>query len=352
MIPPMRTWTQSAILVLVTLLAAAPAPQDGKLAVGSDAPGSLNSQVEFLVGGDAAGIKKDSVGVVHFWSPDGGDAAGAFGKLSELQRSYGPRGLAVIGVCLAPVEEARELVQSRQSLIDYVVACPKKDDDAAKRAWVDGAGKEASSVTFVMGRTGKILYIGSVSDAGFDRVVRLAIANRYDPDAERRAQPALKAARDSAKRRNYKEAVGHYEKALADGAYRVETGMECWRMLAEQANDAAGAKKFLLAQVEGMSSDRTDLAEAVRYMASEPSIRKRDLETAQVAADKLKALPGADDDPDALSAMAALAAAKGDMAAAVDLQYSAWMSAGPADKPALQRTLETYEKKAGAAGPK
>lgn len=352
MIPPMRTWTQTAVLALGALLSVAAAPQDGKVAVGSDAPDSLNSQVEYLVGGESAGLRKDTVCVVHFWSPEGGDAAAAFGRLSELQRSYGPRGLVVIGVCMAPVEEARELVQSRQSLIDYPVACPKKDDDSAKRAWIEGAGKDLLPVTFLIGRSGKVIHIGSASDTEFGRIVRLAIANRYDPDAERRAQPALKAARDSAKRRNFKEAVGHYEKALADGAYRVETGMECWRMLAEQANDAAGARKFLLAQLEGMSSDRPDLAEAVRYMASEPSIRKRDLETAQVAADKLKALPGTDDDPDALSAMAALAAAKGDMAAAVDLQYSAWMSAGPAEKPALQRMLETYEKKAGAAGPK
>ena len=44
-------------------------------------------------------------------------------------------------------------------------------------------------------------------------------------------------------------------------------------------------------------------------------------------------------------ALATLAAAQGDFAAAAEMQYDAWMAASPAAKPAIKRALDVYESK-------
>jgi len=67
--------------------------------------------------------------------------------------------------------------------------------------------------------------------------------------------------------------------------------------------------------------------------------------------DKLKAVPSSKDDPEALSAMAAVSAARGDFSAAAEIQYDAWMSATPASKPAFKRALDVYEGQAKVATP-
>jgi hypothetical protein len=50
--------------------------------------------------------------------------------------------------------------------------------------------------------------------------------------------------------------------------------------------------------------------------------------------------------------MAAVAAAKGDWAAASDMQYDAWMAAPPTSKPALKKALDTYEERRDKAASK
>jgi hypothetical protein len=49
--------------------------------------------------------------------------------------------------------------------------------------------------------------------------------------------------------------------------------------------------------------------------------------------------------------MAAVSAARGDFAAAAEIQYDAWMTAAPASKPAFKRALDVYEGQAKVAKP-
>jgi hypothetical protein len=98
--------------------------------------------------------------------------------------------------------------------------------------------------------------------------------------------------------------------------------------------------------IDGIKTDKYALIEAANFLATDTTIKKRDLDAAQVVADKLKALPGTKDDPDSLAAMAAVSAGRGNYADAAEVQYDAWMAAAPAAKPAFKRSLDTYEAKA------
>jgi hypothetical protein len=46
-----------------------------------------------------------------------------------------------------------------------------------------------------------------------------------------------------------------------------------------------------------------------------------------------------------MSAIAAVAAARGDWAAAADMQYDAWMAAPPSVKDGFKKALDTYEER-------
>jgi len=131
----------------------------------------------------------------------------------------------------------------------------------------------------------------------------------------------------------------------------VQYGFENWRMLNEQANDAAGAKSYIKALIDRVATDKYALMECANYLATDTGGQKRDLDAAQYAVDKLKAVSGAKDDPEALAAMATVSAARGDYAAAAEIQYDAWMSAVPASKPAFKRALDVYEGQAKVAKP-
>ena len=77
----------------------------------------------------------------------------------------------------------------------------------------------------------------------------------------------------------------------------------------------------------------------------DPEVKPRSVETAE----RLLEVLGTKGGPKGLAVQAMVAAAKGDMAKAIELQTDAWMGAIPADKPALKRALDEYRGAASRA---
>ena len=266
--------------------------------------------------------------------------------LTELQKDLGGNGLQIIGISDEPVDLVSNFVKEKGSSMDYTVATEKKDAHTVHERWMKAAGKDTIPTAFVINRAGKVVHIGNPLEDNFDRIVKMTVANRYDPELMQRVEPTIAAARRAAKQRNFKEASALYQKAIAEGPSTLLLyGFENWRMLNEQANDPAGAKAYLKGLIDGLASDKYAMIEAATYLATDTGIQKRDLDSAQYASDKLKAIGGSKDDPDALAAMATVSAARGNFAAAAELQYDAWMGASPASKPAFKKDLDRYEGK-------
>ena len=349
----MRNTLTTAVASLVLALSFAPgahAQEEKKLKVGAAAPDALGQYLEFVKGDAVQAFSTDKVYVVEFWATWCGPCKRSIPHLSELQKDLGGNGLQIIGISDEPVDLVTRFVKEKGSSMEYTVATEKKDAHTVHERWLKAAGKDTIPTAFVVSRAGKIVYIGNPLEDNFDRVVKMTVANRYDPELTQRVEPTISAARRAAKQRNFKEASALYEKAIAEGpSTLLQYGFENWRMINEQANDAAGAKAYLKGLIDGLAKDKFAMIEAANYLATDTGIQKRDLDSAQYAADKLKALPGAKDDPEALAAMASVSAARGDFAAAAEMQYDAWMGASPASKPALKKDLETYERKSKGA---
>jgi thiol-disulfide isomerase/thioredoxin len=324
-----------------------------KLKVGSKPPEGLADHIDWVKGEPIASLDGDKVFVVEFWATWCPPCKKSIPHLTSLQRDLGPRGLEIIGVSDEPFDVVKKFVAEKGSSMDYKVVTVKKDDKELHYKWIKASGQTGIPVAFVIGRKGTIVHIGNPLDPDFERVVRLTLANRYDPELNSRVEPTIAAARSAVKRRNFKEASGLYAKAIAeDPVTLLDYSFECWRMLREQAMDEAGAKSYIRGMIDGLKGDRYALIDTATYLASDPSIKDRDLDAARYAGEKLKAVKDSSQDPDVLAALASVAAATGDFAAAAEMQYDAWMAAVPSAKPALKRTLESYESKSKGAAAK
>lgn len=351
----MRTTLAAAIASLALALSFSPAAhaqEEKKFKVGVEPPAGFADHLEFIQGDKVETFSKDKVYVVEFWATWCPPCKRSIPHLTELQKDYGARGLQIIGVSDEPVDLVKKFVKEKGSAMDYTVATQKKDDTFIAEKWMQATGQKGIPCAFVIARTGKLVHIGNPLDPNFDSVIKMTLANRYDPELLNRVEPSIAAARKAAKLRNYKEASGLYEKAITEGpSTLIQYGFENWRMLNEQANDTAGAKAYIKSLIDRVSTDKYALMECANYLATDTGGQKRDLDAAQYAVDKLKSVSGAKDDPEALSAMAAVSAARGDFAAAAEIQYDAWMTAAPASKPAFKRALDVYEGQAKVAKP-
>lgn len=341
-------FTAAASLALALSFASGAHAQDEKkLEVGGTPPEGFADHLEFVQGDKVETFSKDKVYVVEFWATWCGPCKRSIPHLTELQKDLGSRGLEIIGVSDEPVDLVKKFVKEKGSAMGYTVATQKKDDTFIKEKWMKAAGQKGIPCAFVISRSGKIVHIGNPLDENFDRIIKQTLANRYDPELMSRVEPTINAARNASKRRNFKEASSLYAKAIAENpSTMLEYSFESWRMLNEQADDTAGAKALLTSTIAGIKTDKYALIEAANYLATDANIKKRDLDAAQVVADMLKAMPGTQDDPEVLTAMAAVSAGRGNFAAAAEMQYDAWMAAVPAAKPAAKRALDSYESKA------
>lgn len=343
-----------AAILPVLAVPAAHAQEDGpkKVKVGATLPADIGAHLEWVQGGPVDSIGTDKVTVVEFWATWCAPCKKSIPHINQLYQDLAPRGLQVIGISDEPVGTVKPFVKEKGSSMSYAVACSKQDDDFFKEKWMKAAGQSGIPCAFIISRSQKVCFIGHPLDPEFERVLKLTLANRYDPELTARVQPTLAAARKAAKLRNFKEAERLYEDAVKEGpGVLVDISMEAWKMRLDQANDAAGAKAYIRKVIDANAKDKYALMAIAEYLANSPDLTTRDLDAAQLAADKVKSM-ASDDDSEALAVVAGVAAARGDMGAAAELQYDAWMAAPPSSKPAMKRTLDTYndaKKKAGAA---
>lgn len=350
----MRTNLLATLLAIAlpAFVATGALAQDGpkKLKVGSEAPFDIAPHVEFVQGATIDHRDPTKVYVVEFWATWCAPCKKSIPHINQLYQDLNPRGLEVIGISDEPVNTVKSFVREKGSAMSYTIACSKKEDDYISEKFMRAAGLNGIPCAFIISRAGKVCYIGHPMEPDFERILKLTVANRYDPELTARVEPTVAAARRAAKLRNYKEAERLYDQAFAEGpGVLVDVGLENWRMIAEQASNSANASTYIRSVVDRVSKDKYALMAVADYLATDPDIKERDLEAAKYAADKLKSISRAEDS-EAFATIASVEAARGDLNAAAEIQYEAWMAAAPSAKPALKRTLDTYnsQKTAGA----
>lgn len=339
----------AALVALTSIATVGASPQSGKkkLEPGDKAP-NLDGITDW-VQGEKPDLS-DGVVVVEFWATWCVPCKRVIPHLNKMHKSYSRAGLKLVGVAADEgrpkyednLKQVKDFVKGKGDGMSYIVAVDNLLD--AKRAWMEAAGIEGIPATFVVGRGGRVLWIGRPYSEDFERVVILALKNKYDPILTPKAFDGLAAAKRAAALRNWREAYHHIDEFV-----KVDPPLFGWmvidryKMTLEQEQDPEAAKQYLKSMLPGIANDPYSLEEVVRGICKDPAITKRDLDTALIYAEQTKKAVGGNQAL-GISAVAMVMATKGDLNKAVELQTSAWLAAVPDEKPEYKRVLEEYQK--------
>ncbi len=310
--------------------------QQVNLKVGDPAPAlSIRDWVQ----GEVGGLESGKVNLVEFWATWCGPCRRAIPHLNRLHTAHADDGLVVIGISDEKTDTVRNFVQRQGPAMSYAVAVDNSDQ--TKGAWMQAAGRQGIPTTFLVGRDGRILWIGHPMDKELERILPAALAGKYDPILERKAKPLLEAAERSARQRNFRDAYGHLDKVIElDPRVFSSVILRRYELMLTGEKNPPAADAFLLAASERFATDPATLEEFVNAIVSDPDIEPRNLDLAETLADKM--VGGARDRGESLAAAARVDFARGRFAQAVERQQEAWMLASPSAKAAYKRVLDNY----------
>ncbi|MCE9630479.1 MAG: TlpA family protein disulfide reductase [Planctomycetia bacterium] len=169
-----------------------PTTMSAELAVGSKAPlieiehwiqtreGAFKPITEFAPG---------KVYVIEFWATCCGPCVASMPHLARLQDDYADKGVTIISVSDEDVDTIRQFLDQpadepggktyREITKGY---CLTTDPDgSAGKAYMEASGEGGIPTAFLVGKTGKIEWIGHPAE--LDEPLELVVAGRFDPAA-------------------------------------------------------------------------------------------------------------------------------------------------------------------------
>ena len=211
-------------------------PAPPKLGVGDPAP-KLVKVAEWLNGDEVKGFDDKHVYVLEFWATWCGPCVAAMPHLSDLADEYKAQGLVVVGVTTKDEGNTQKKVQEfaakNKQKARYVLAyCDAEDTN---KAFMDAAGQNGIPCSFVVGKDGKIAYIGHPMN--LDEVLPKVLAGTWKGKADVEAMEAREKALEEVFSADKPEAkldkLAAFEKKYADFAQKDEVRMIRMRLLME-----------------------------------------------------------------------------------------------------------------------
>lgn len=165
-----------------------------------DAPPAL-APMAWIKGEPVKAFERDHVYVVAFFATWCGASRQSMPVLSDVARRYQGK-LTVIGINVrqsergeATVAAVTQFVQGRGRDMDYTVAMDDPASTPMFTSWMRAAGMYAIPTAFIIGRDGRLAYVGIPIDPeasyGFERAVEQAVAGTSDGAAGRQLQREL-----------------------------------------------------------------------------------------------------------------------------------------------------------------
>lgn len=136
---------------------------------------------------DLAAAKDKQIVVMEFWATWCAPCIESIPHLTEMQKNYGPRGVAVVGMTAEDGENTltrvEEFVARQGPKMGYAIAFDK--DHKTEQAYMEASGQQGIPTVFVIDKTGRVAWIGSPFGP-LDDVVEQLVAGKYDIDRARK----------------------------------------------------------------------------------------------------------------------------------------------------------------------
>jgi thiol-disulfide isomerase/thioredoxin len=156
-----------------------PTKDQPKLKVG-DPPPPLKA-TKWLAGQEVKEFEKGKVYVVEFWATWCGPCVVMMGHLGDIQQELGPKGVTVIGFTAKDAgntpERVSQFIAKRGDKLGYTIAYA--DDRDTYDAYMKAAGQNGIPCSYVIGKDGKIAYIGH--PLFLDDVLPKVLDGTWDP---------------------------------------------------------------------------------------------------------------------------------------------------------------------------
>ena len=291
-------------------------------------------------------IESGTIYVVEFWATWCGPCRATIPHLTELAKKY--KEVVFIGQNCFEDDDTlvKPFVDQMGDRFDYRVALDDKSKvptGAMAATWMAAAGLGSIPTAFLVDKDKRIAWIGH--PMGLERVLARVVAGQYDAKtaaAEQLQSETLRQQLNAAAKAGDVDAAlkaGGALKALQPGlAERIDLFEFGLLLRHRRADDARMRAEALLS-----SQDPVVLNSVAWTIASVPAMTAEDWRVGQKLAAKANELTGGTE-PTVLDTVARLFALNNDWTKATEAaQKAIAVSRQPAEKAALQKTLEAYE---------
>lgn len=184
--PIVRTLSLSAAcLALAASFVRAETP---KLNIGDSAP--VLQPAKWLKGTPIPKFAKGKVYVVEFWATWCGPCKANIPHLTEMAKRYKGK-VDIVGVdiwessdpAVKTLPKVEKFVKAQGARMNYHVVADTNRNRVAN-AWMKASGEEGLPIAFIVGKDGRIAYIGNPA-VGFESVLKQVVADKFDVAAAR-----------------------------------------------------------------------------------------------------------------------------------------------------------------------
>jgi thiol-disulfide isomerase/thioredoxin len=361
---------QAAALLLALTAVGASADTAPTLKIGSPAPKLQNGK--YVQGDPVKAFEPGKAYIVEFWATWCGPCRASIPHLNKIYTKYKDKGLVVIGQDCWEEDDAKvaPFVKDMGDKMTYRVALDdktKNEKGAMADTWMTAAGQGGIPTAFLVDTNGIIAWIGHPMELEEKQdVIDQVLAGKYDvkkaaadhdkevkeeAETEKQMEPMqekLAAMSKAAQAKKWDEALDDLtaaEKLIPEkkgGEMKINFEVTRFRLLLAKKDFPAAYKL-----AGKLGDDNKDNGYLLNFLATQivtdKSIEKPDLDLAEKLINR--ANDGAEGkDAEILDTQARVLFMKGKKDAAVAAETKALSVAEAADKPALQKSLDSYKK--------
>jgi thiol-disulfide isomerase/thioredoxin len=319
------------------------------LKVGDAAPSTNLSGVTVVKQfGDPADIDGKPM-VVEFWATWCGPCKQSIPHLTKLQKKYGADRLNIIGVTNPDKDQddakIERFVKKQGSRMNYWVV---SDEGEMGRDWMKAADQDGIPCAFIVGKQGKIQFIGHPMDRKFEDILGKVVRGRYDHVSMQKAKNYLSEIERARKMNNWDQYYTLSDKVIEiDPLVFYYLHMDRFDVELMDRDNSDKAYQNAIAMSVNRQDDPELLSWMAEHIALSPSIPddKRNLDVA-LALVKSARNAGGTKDTAMMVSEAKIRMARGEVDQAVKLQRKASWSAPESRKDEYERLYQEYKSEA------